>query len=111
MTIGMIQSVTGMQRAEGQLNQAAQAIATPQGDSVDLSAQAAGGLSILPYPFVLLATSVTLCGRTARGSLMRLHGSGRASWNSLPPMRPRTWSIAAPMPWRSGISCRKRLQN
>jgi len=40
MTIGMIQSVTGMQRAEGQLNQAAQAIATPQGDSVDLSAQA-----------------------------------------------------------------------
>ena len=40
MTIGMIQSATGMQRAEGQLNQAAQAIATPQGDSVDLSAQA-----------------------------------------------------------------------
>jgi flagellar hook protein FlgE len=36
----MIQSATGMQRAEGQLNQAAQAIATPQGDSVDLSAQA-----------------------------------------------------------------------
>jgi flagellar hook protein FlgE len=40
MTIGMIQSATGMQRAEGQLTQAAQAIATPQGDSVDLSAQA-----------------------------------------------------------------------
>jgi flagellar hook protein FlgE len=40
MTTGMIQSATGMQRAEGQLNQAAQAIATPQGDSVDLSAQA-----------------------------------------------------------------------
>jgi flagellar hook protein FlgE len=40
MTIGMIQSATGLQRAEGQLNQAAQAIATPQGDSVDLSAQA-----------------------------------------------------------------------
>ena len=40
MTIGMIQSATGLERAEGQLNQAAQAIATPQGDSVDLSAQA-----------------------------------------------------------------------
>jgi flagellar hook protein FlgE len=40
MTIGMIQSATGMQRAEGQLNQAAQDIAAPQGDSVDLSAQA-----------------------------------------------------------------------
>jgi flagellar hook protein FlgE len=40
MTIGMIQSATGLQRAEGQLSQAAQAIATPQGDSVDLSAQA-----------------------------------------------------------------------
>ena len=40
MTIGMIQSATGIERAEGQLNQAAQAIATPQGDSVDLSAQA-----------------------------------------------------------------------
>lgn len=40
MTIGMIQSATGLQRAEGQLNQAAQTIATPQGDSVDLSAQA-----------------------------------------------------------------------
>jgi len=40
MTIGMIQSATGLQRAEGQLNQAAQAIATPQSDSVDLSAQA-----------------------------------------------------------------------
>jgi len=40
MTIGMIQSTTGLERAEGQLNQAAQAIATPQGDSVDLSAQA-----------------------------------------------------------------------
>ena len=43
MTIGMIQSAIGMQRAEGQLNQAAQAIATPPGpqaDSVDLSAQA-----------------------------------------------------------------------
>jgi flagellar hook protein FlgE len=40
MTIGMIQSATGLQRAEGQLNQAAQAIATPHGDSVDLSAQA-----------------------------------------------------------------------
>jgi len=40
MTIGMIQSATGMQRAEGKLNQAAQSIATPQMDSVDLSAQA-----------------------------------------------------------------------
>ncbi len=40
MTIGMIQSATGLQRAEGQFNQAAQAIATPQSDSVDLSAQA-----------------------------------------------------------------------
>ena len=40
MTIGMIQSATGLERAEGQLNQAAQAIATPQSDSVDLSAQA-----------------------------------------------------------------------
>lgn len=40
MTIGMIQSATGMQRAEGQLNQAAQAFAAPQADSVDLSAQA-----------------------------------------------------------------------
>ena len=40
MTIGMIQSATGMQRAEGKLNQAAQAITTPQVDSVDLSAQA-----------------------------------------------------------------------
>ena len=40
MTIGMIQSATGLALAEGQLNQAAQAIETPQGDSVDLSAQA-----------------------------------------------------------------------
>lgn len=40
MTIGTIQSTQGLQQAEGQLNQAAQAIATPQGDSVDLSAQA-----------------------------------------------------------------------
>jgi flagellar hook protein FlgE len=40
MTIGMIQSTTGLERAEGQLHQAAQAIATPQGDSMDLSAQA-----------------------------------------------------------------------
>jgi flagellar hook protein FlgE len=40
MTIGMIQSAQGLQQAEGQLNQAAQAIATPQGDSVDLSTQA-----------------------------------------------------------------------
>ena len=43
MTIGMVQSATGMQRAEDQLNQAAQAIAAPPGpqaDSVDLSAQA-----------------------------------------------------------------------
>jgi flagellar hook protein FlgE len=40
MTIGMLQSAVGLQRAEGQVNQAAQAIATPQGDRVDLSAQA-----------------------------------------------------------------------
>lgn len=40
MTIGILQSATGMQRAEGQLNLAAQAIVTPQADSVDLSAQA-----------------------------------------------------------------------
>jgi flagellar hook protein FlgE len=40
MTIGMLQSTTGIQRAEGQLNRVAQAIATPRADSVDLSAQA-----------------------------------------------------------------------
>lgn len=50
MTIGMTQSIQGMQRAETQFNQAAQNIAdwpssspsssAPQGDTVDLSAQA-----------------------------------------------------------------------
>lgn len=46
MTIGMIQSVQGMQNAEAQFNQAASNIAqdpvssTPEGDTVDLSAQA-----------------------------------------------------------------------
>lgn len=47
MTIGTIQSVQGMQRAETQFNQAAENIAqypssssTPEGDTVDLSAQA-----------------------------------------------------------------------
>jgi flagellar hook protein FlgE len=46
MTIGMTSSLQGMQRAETQLNQVAQNIAqspsssTPQGDTVDLSAQA-----------------------------------------------------------------------
>jgi flagellar hook protein FlgE len=40
MTIGMIQSATGLQRAEGQLNQVAEAVASPQSDTVDLSAQA-----------------------------------------------------------------------
>ena len=48
MTIGMTQSVQGMQRAEAQLNQVAQNIAqyptstttAPQGDTIDLSAQA-----------------------------------------------------------------------
>lgn len=46
MTIGTIQSVQGMQRAEAQFNQVAQNIAqypgssAPQGDTVDLSAQA-----------------------------------------------------------------------
>lgn len=49
MTIGMTSSLQGIQRAEAQFNQAAQNIAqgpassstsTPQGDTVDLSAQA-----------------------------------------------------------------------
>ncbi len=46
MTIGMTSSLQGMQRAETQLNQVAQNIAQgpslspPQGDTVDLSAQA-----------------------------------------------------------------------
>lgn len=50
MTIGMKSSLQGMQRAEAQFNQAAQNIAqwpsststtlAPQGDTVDLSAQA-----------------------------------------------------------------------
>jgi len=46
MTIGMTTSLQGMQNAEAQFNQAAQNIAqsasspTPQGDTVDLSAQA-----------------------------------------------------------------------
>ena len=47
MTIGTISAVQGMQRAEAQLNQAAQNIAqgpssfsASQGDTVDLSAQA-----------------------------------------------------------------------
>lgn len=46
MTIGMTTSLQGMQKAEAQFNQAAQNIAqsasspTPQGDTVDLSAQA-----------------------------------------------------------------------
>jgi flagellar hook protein FlgE len=46
MNIGMTESLQGMQRAETQLNQVAQNIAqsasspTPQGDTVDLSAQA-----------------------------------------------------------------------
>jgi len=46
MTIGMISSIQGMQTAENQFNQAANNIAqsasapTPQGDTVDLSAQA-----------------------------------------------------------------------
>lgn len=46
MTIGMISSIQGIQRAEGQFNQAASNIAqsasspTPQGDTVDLSTQA-----------------------------------------------------------------------
>jgi flagellar hook protein FlgE len=49
MTIGMTQSLQGMQRAETQLNQSAQNIAqwpststtsAPQSDTVDLSAQA-----------------------------------------------------------------------
>jgi flagellar hook protein FlgE len=47
MTIGMTQSLQGMQRAENQFNQVAQNIAqqpsstsAPQGDQVDLSAQA-----------------------------------------------------------------------
>ncbi len=48
MTIGMTSSLQGMQRAETQLNQVAQSIAQgpvsssagPEGDTVDLSAQA-----------------------------------------------------------------------
>lgn len=40
MTIGMIQSAQGLQQAEGQLNQVAQTLATPQSDSVNLSAEA-----------------------------------------------------------------------
>jgi flagellar basal body rod protein FlgG len=46
MTIGAIQSLQGIQRAETQFNQVAQKIAQspfssgPQGDTVDLSAQA-----------------------------------------------------------------------
>ena len=48
MTIGMTSSLQGMQRAETQINQAAQNIAQgpssisagPEGDTVDLSAQA-----------------------------------------------------------------------
>ena len=45
MTIAMTSSLQGIQRAETQFNQVAQNIAqgpgsTPQGDSVDLSAQA-----------------------------------------------------------------------
>ena len=42
MTIGMTSSLQGMQQAENQLNQVAQTIAQagPQGDTVDLSAQA-----------------------------------------------------------------------
>jgi flagellar hook protein FlgE len=47
MTIGMTSSLQGMQRAETQLNQVAQSIAQgpstsagPEGDMVDLSAQA-----------------------------------------------------------------------
>ena len=42
MTIGMTASLQGMQQAENQLNQVAQTIsqAGPQGDTVDLSAQA-----------------------------------------------------------------------
>ncbi len=48
MTIGMTTSLQGMQRAENQLNQAAQNIAqgplstsgAPEGDTVDLSSQA-----------------------------------------------------------------------
>ena len=50
MTIGMTSSLQGMQRAETQLNQVAQNIAQspstsagPEGDTVDLSAQAVGG--------------------------------------------------------------------
>jgi len=45
MTIGTISSLQGIQRAEGQFNEAANNIAqwglspTPQGDSVDLSTQ------------------------------------------------------------------------
>jgi flagellar hook protein FlgE len=40
MTIGTIQSVQGLQRAEAQFNQVAQKIAQPPSDTVDLSAQA-----------------------------------------------------------------------
>ena len=45
MTVGMTSSLQGMQRAETQLNQVAQNIAQsssagPEGDTVDLSAQA-----------------------------------------------------------------------
>ena len=43
MTIGMTQSLQGMEKAVVQFNQAAQKIAqgpSPQGDTVDLSAQA-----------------------------------------------------------------------
>lgn len=46
MTIGMISSLQGIQKAEAQFNQAASNIAqspsssTPQGDTVDLSSQA-----------------------------------------------------------------------
>jgi flagellar hook-associated protein FlgK len=45
MTVGITQSLQGLQRAEAQFNQAAQNIAreptssTPQGDRVDLSAE------------------------------------------------------------------------
>jgi flagellar hook protein FlgE len=39
MTIGMIQSAQGLQNSEAQFNQVAQAIAAPEADSVNLSAQ------------------------------------------------------------------------
>jgi flagellar basal body rod protein FlgG len=40
MTIGMIQSAQGLQSSEAQFDQVAQNIAAPQGDLVNLSAQA-----------------------------------------------------------------------